>query len=175
MSTELTSKDLAREFTELSKRIDRAKPQQEDIDKWNEYLKQTPDLWRVTGDLSDRALRRMIKQCAGDSRDVEMSMTHGVETIKHKLGYRQANQLVQLLIEHVVVCWLHLSRAQLIYVDGRSHSITYDEADYLERFLSASQRRFLRACDTLVRVQRQGLKMQVNIAQQQVVDNRGTT
>ena len=172
---ELSTRGMAGELLDLCKRVDRKKPQATDIEELREHLKQIPDLWRVTGDLSAMAIRLMIDQHPDDSRSAKLSAEAGVESVKRDLGYENANQLERLLIEHLVICWLHLGRAQLRYhVVASRESLTLEQGDYWERYLSASQRRFLRACETLARVKKAGVKLQVNIAKQQIIDNRGT-
>lgn len=79
-------------------------------------------------------------------------------------------ELERLLVQQVVLTWLKLGHTEWhhehILVNGH---MTIQVADFWERRLSAAQRRYLRACETLARVRRLGLPMlQVNIGAQQV-------
>jgi len=72
----------------------------------------------------------------------------------------------RLLIEQVVLCWLRMFVTEQRYtniVEGAK--LTMREADFWERRLSAVQRRYLRACETLARVRKLVRStVQVNIA-----------
>ena len=90
----------------------------------------------------------------------------------HRFGF-----LARLIIGQIVGCWLRLSFVEYTY--GRAlvtGTLTLNQGDFWERRLSAAQRRYLRAIETLARVRRMNLPaMQVNIAAQQVnqVNTRG--
>jgi len=169
---ELSEAELPAEFLELRGKVDTEKPKKADVLALRDLLDREPDLWRVAGDLTDIAIRSLIAEYPADSRTAKESARHGVTRMRRELGYEHASQLERLLIDQVVICWLHIGRAQLRYDDKQSQSMTFVEGDYWQRYLSASQRRLMRACETLARVQKMGPKIQVNIAQQQVVDNR---
>jgi hypothetical protein len=75
--------------------------------------------------------------------------------------------LERLLIEQVVLCWLHFNLLDLEYTNIMSASISASTADHSERRLSAAQRRYLRACEALARIRklaRTTPALQVNIA-----------
>jgi hypothetical protein len=77
--------------------------------------------------------------------------------------------LERLLIEEVALRWLHLRLVDLEYADATSQSILLPSAEHWEGRLSAAQRRYLRACDTLARLRKlasASSALQVNIAAQ---------
>jgi hypothetical protein len=104
----------------------------------------------------------------GKSRPVmRESVEEGMEHIRHELGYARAPMLEQLLIEQVVTAWLRLGICEVKYShDISASSVSIPKADFLDRALSAAQRRYLRAIEALVRVRRLKLPAQrVNFAQ----------
>ena len=87
--------------------------------------------------------------------------------LKKDLGYDDAPMLEQLLIQQAALCWLKLSLIELSYSGTMKQSITLTLAMYWEKRLSAAQRRFTRACETLARVRklsRNTPALQFNIA-----------
>jgi len=127
----------------------------------------SPTLWRKASMAQASALA-VMKQIT-DSEQVKVVLEANYEGLIRDLGGDSAPPLERALIEHVALCWLRLQNAEQTYsrVTGEPHSIA--ELDYFERRLSASQRRYLRACETLARVRRLRLPtVQVNIGEQQV-------
>ena len=73
----------------------------------------------------------------------------------------------QLLIQQAALCWLKLNLVELSYSGTMKQSITLTLGIYWEKRLSAAQRRFTRACETLARVRklsRNTPALQFNIA-----------
>jgi hypothetical protein len=65
------------------------------------------------------------------------------------------------------LCWLKLNLVELSYSNTMKQSITLTLAIYWEKKLSAAQRRFTRACETLARVRKLSSNvpaLQLNIA-----------
>jgi hypothetical protein len=89
--------------------------------------------------------------------------------LKKELGSEEAPLLEQLLIQQAALCWLKLNLVELSYSGTMKQSITLTLGIYWEKRLSAAQRRFTRACETLTRVRklsRNTPALQVNIAAQ---------
>jgi hypothetical protein len=136
-------------------------------------LQEHPTLWRVAGDLAAQARRHTINELDATPALREL-VRYGLEAMQHELGYTDAPILERLVIDQVLLCWLRLNYAEYQYT-----SITHGEAswkvrDYWERRLSASQQRYTRAIDALVRVRKlaRPMPLQVNIGGQQVIARR---
>jgi hypothetical protein len=87
--------------------------------------------------------------------------------LKKDLGSDGAPMLEQLLIQHAALCWLRLNLTELGYSSAMSQSISLTLGVYWEKRLTAAQKRFTRACETLTRVRkwsRTTPALQVNIA-----------
>ena len=85
------------------------------------------------------------------------------------MGWEVAPPLERLLIEHVALCWLRVQCVEQRYAQIMAKSITLEQGRYWESRLSASQRRYLRATETLARVRKLRLPpVQVNIGEKQV-------
>ena len=92
---------------------------------------------------------------------------HRLQVLKKDLGSEGAPMLEQLLIQHAALCWLRLTLAELAYSNTVKGSITLTLGLYMEKRLTAAQRRFTRSCETLARVRklsRNTPALQFNIA-----------
>jgi hypothetical protein len=139
-----------------------------DLAAMRKVLSDTPELWRLSGDLAEFA-RSQILQSVPLPPTVAESARVGAKAIAQELGGKDAPLIERMIIEQAVSCWLQLSLTQFLYsVNTRSGPI--ERGDYWERRLSATQRRYLRAIETLARVRRllRPNAVQVNIGAQQV-------
>jgi hypothetical protein len=92
---------------------------------------------------------------------------HRLQGLKKDLENEGAPLLEQLLIQHAALCWLKLNLVELSYSNAMKQSITLTLGMYWEKRLTAAQKRFTRACETLTRVRRWSRNtpaVQVNIA-----------
>ena len=93
------------------------------------------------------------------------------DTLQAELGYAQALPAEKLLIAEVVLCWLRHYLAELRYTDSTANKgRTMEQGEYWERRVAATQRRYLRAIETLARVGKllRSVTVQVNIGDKQV-------
>ena len=157
------------EFVELVHKTNKTKPKSEDVEALRECLHKSPVLWRLFGDIAKLAAEELIDAASGDQVVVRESLKTGQEELRRDLGYQQASALERLLIDQVVLCWLRLHYGEHNYTAVTKGATPIVLADYWERKLSASQRRFMRACETLARIRKLGLRVvQVNIADKQL-------
>ena len=163
VTTEITEAiDAAGEIIERTNTDD---PDESDVVELRRVLAEDPDLWRCAGDLADVAVRELVRDQT-PTVFVKESVTHGLEVLRDSLGYGRSSAIERLLIEHMALCWLRLFFMEFEYTSAwKRGSMAVTQADFLERRLSHTQRRYLRACETLARIRRMGPKaLQVNIA-----------
>jgi len=140
-------------YLQLVKRIDRQQPDPADIQALRHMLHEHPGLWRLAGDLSHAAALDIIRQLQAGPVVAE-SLKQARASLMQELGYPAASPLERLVIEQVVLCWLHLNIVQLEYTAVIRQSLVAPAADHWERRLSAAQRRYLRAVDALARIRK---------------------
>lgn len=164
--TELrTPNEIASSLVTLVRSVDTEKPKQRDIEALRKCLQVVPDLWQAVADLVKVTEDRVMGEL-----DMPRSMREGLgvelQHLKEELGYSTAPMLEKLLIEQVALCWLRQNITEL-RLTSATHGGTVGQCEYWEKCLSASQRRYLRACETLARVRKLTLgtlALQVNIA-----------
>jgi hypothetical protein len=99
-----------------------------------------------------------------------------LDEVKQGLGFETATPLERLLIEQIALCDLRLGEAEMMYSQIVSRSHSPEKSLYVERRLSACQRRMMNAVEGLARVRRlmrATPAVQVNIAGQQIVARGG--
>ena len=157
-------------------KTDKEKPTADDRAELDRILRQVPAVWNVAGDVMNHTALGMIKQFNG-TYALKKSLSTGWEQMQRDLERPSDGPLERLLIQQIALAWLKLAYTEHTHKHYlMTGSTTIVQADFWERRLSAAQRRFLRATETLARVRRLQLPaVQVNIAEQQVnqVNARG--
>ena len=158
------------QLVKVIRETDTDKPSAEAREMLDDFLRSSPAMWRGAGDMVEQAARHLIKAASGKSYAVNASMTRGWEQLPADLARPGDGELERLLVQQVVISWLHLSYIEYQYSAMTTmQDITIKRAEYWERRLSAAQRRYLRATETLARVRRLQLPaVQVNIGNQQI-------
>ena len=158
------------------RKTDRETPTAADRAELDRILRDTPAVWTFAGDMMNHTALGLIRQ-QGVTYALRASLETGWEQLQRDLARPSDGALERLLIQQIVLAWLKLAYTehhQRHYLMSGNQLIT--QCDFWERRLSAAQRRFLRATETLARVRRLQLPaVQVNIAEQQVnqVNTRG--
>jgi hypothetical protein len=151
------------------------------LDKTNKEHPNPKDIKALSDLLSDNRKLELWREVASAAYLAEITVTenahataslkecwkHRLQALKKDLGYDGAPLLEQLLIQQAALCWLKLNLVELNYSSVMKQSITLTLGMYWEKRLSAAQRRFTRACETLARVRklsRNTPALQVNIA-----------
>lgn len=175
----LTSKHAAPKNEDEGKRLRRVidatsaeKPTHEDVQELRALLKEYPALWTLAGNWSQMAIDRMLEGAAKQVF-VRESTKHRLDLLRRELGAESAPALEKILIENIVVCWLQLHITQTKYeLNTRQAGVAV--ATYWEKRLSATNARYLRACETLARVRRLSTPaMQINVGTNQVNVTQG--
>jgi len=152
-------------FAELVNRTNRKNPSPTDVEALRRMLRECPSVWGSAEFAFSTALN-MIQSVKATSGVREL-MEHSYRQLSNDLGHDRASPLEKALIEHLALVWLRL----YVVEQGYTQKTMSDErcsltlADYWDRRLSAAQQRYLRACETLVRVRKLHVPaLQMNIA-----------
>jgi hypothetical protein len=156
------------EITSLLKRCDTEDPAPEDVQALRRHLQESPHAWRVYGDLANAITEEMIRGIQTSALGKESVVVWRLKT-RNELGYKEAPPLEKMLIDHLMLCWLRLQMAEHVYTGCTKEGGTLNQGLFWEKRLSAVQRRYLRAVETLARIRKLALPvLQVNIGDKQV-------
>lgn len=92
-----------------------------------------------------------------------------MQQMREELGSQTASPLERLLIERIVLCWLHLDTAELRYSQGMTKGTSWAGATFYEKSVDRAQKRYLAAVHSLALVRRLQIPaMQINVGEKQV-------
>lgn len=164
---EMRVKAPTKKLERLMQKTAQENPEPEDVKALRKALQEEPGTWRAAGDMLDHAQDQIIQSMASGLVVIEESTRRGTEELQNDLSEPTDGPLEKLLIQEVILCWLHHShtvhRMQRITMQG-SHSLS--EGNYWEKRVAASQRRYIRAMKSLARVRKLNVSVQINVAQQ---------
>jgi hypothetical protein len=161
---------------EVIRKTDKERPTADDRAELDRILRDVPAVWTVAGDVMNHTALGMINQMKG-TYALTASLRTGWEQLQRDLARPSDGPLEALLIQQIALAWLKLAYTEHHHRHFlMAGNVPITQCDFWERRLTAAQRRFLRATETLMRVRRLQLPaVQVNIAEQQVnqVNARG--
>jgi hypothetical protein len=160
------------EIKALVKKVDRENAKPADVEKLRQVLRHGPaagvDFQAEITPTTYRAVIASMQHTALEGIAIERTC----EKKKADLGYANASPMEKMLIDAVVLTWLRYTQVERSAASVWGGSHTSESGAYWDKRLSAAQRRYLRAIETLARVRRLALPMlQVNIAEKQQVNN----
>jgi len=112
--------------------------------------------------------RALIDQAAGNNLVIRETLARKCAALTQELAGPTPSPLERLLVERIVLCWLHLHCAEAIYWTLQDLSLR--QAAFHQARISKAQARYLAAIRTLAQVRRLEVPaVQVNIGHQQVI------
>jgi hypothetical protein len=131
-----------------------------------EALKDPALVDHLGGDLARLAQSALVDKFSGNLLFRE-TLQRKLDLLREELSGPNPTPLERLLVERVVSCWLYLHHVEMRCCQKESTSLAV--GSYLERSLSAAQKRYLAAIKTLALVRKLAVPvLQVNIARKQV-------
>jgi hypothetical protein len=157
----------AAELKALIESTNKANPTKEDRAALAAAFDKLPELTAIMGNIMRNLRKNKIKKLS-ESHFFQESASRTLDRIERELGYEGAPMASKLLIEQVLLCWADLAEVQAFHnlCMERSHSLS--EGKYWDERLTRAQARYLRALETLAKVNRlfKVVPVQVNIAAQ---------
>ncbi len=177
--SEITQSERAEALEKVEKIADRLlatvnaqKPTKVQLAELRKALDDTPEWVSLLGDMSGQLRSRIIESMAPQP-GLHIAVKKQAEQMAKELGAGQASPLERLLIDQVVIAWLRWQSVEWNYQSNFAQSITLTKGIYLEKRLTAAHRRYLQSIESLAKGRRLLARapVQINIAQQQVVQN----
>jgi len=167
-------RQIVEEYNRLHQAASVKKPKAEDVERLRQFAIAHPGIFDVCPLLANATLDELIASLHTNEA-TKIYMRGEVRAVERNLGYNTASYMERLLIKDVAICWLRMQLIEQTYTNNLNtdDGVTFTKAEYLEKRLSATRRRYLQSIEGLARVRgllaRAGV--QINIAQQQVVMN----
>lgn len=125
--------------------------------KSNSPARHLANFERIQQSIKESLLEYML----GENDVIRIRMSEAVEHKIKEIQGDASNPIELMIAQNIVTCWLNL-----MYTENNLHrkDRTFKQDEYWDKALTAAQRRFLRACETLAKIRRLNLNIQVNIA-----------
>lgn len=170
VTTQVEANITAEKVTALVEAVDSGKPTNEQRAELACYFDQFPKLAKLQGDANEHITTRLIQSLHGSGSEAgEMAVLTHLRNIKAGMGYKGAPIAEQMLIDHICICWLRLQLAEWRHLNHTTEGHDMKDGAYWENVLNAAQKRYLRAVESLARVRSLNVKIQINMANQQIV------
>lgn len=150
-------KTISKRFHSLLTKVNKEHPRPTDIQDLKDLLYDNKgmELWKAVigmGELAEsQALDTILN---GSGQGMRECWRQRLQAMRADLGYSQSPALERLLIQQVTLCWLNLNLTEYRLTNVMKQSIWFECGLYWEKRLTAAQRRFARACETLTRVRK---------------------
>lgn len=119
-------------------------------------------------DLAHEAEQALIHEITCGNIAQREALLHKLAQLRSELAGANPHPLERLLVDRVVLCWLHAYQAELQY--GLAENVPDDLADCLQQQLDRTQRRLLAAIKCLATVRRLALPIKLDVAVAGVVE-----
>ena len=158
-----------KEFVELLRQADKPHAKPEAIEALRRHLAQHPLDAAQMGDLVSILQYNLTTTVFGNNKGIGVTVEAHCGNLRSELGHAEASPLERMLIENIVVCWLRLYTCELTYDTAGGHSLA--TGAHWERRLTLSHHRYLKAIETLAKIRKLGINVQINVGQNQVIAN----
>ena len=161
---------IRQEFHDLLMKANKDRPKPTDLQALTNLLNDNKGmgLWKAVigmGELAEsQALDTIVN---GSGQGMRECWRQRLRAMRSDLGYADSPSLERLLIQQVTLCWLNLNLTEYRHTNVMKQSISFSCGIYWDKRLTAAQRRFTRACESLARVKklsRNTPALQFNIA-----------
>jgi hypothetical protein len=134
-----------------------------------------PEMVDALGNVSLMLRDRITDGMAGDQKGLRFAISEWTEQLATDLGAEGASPLEKMLIDSLLVAYLQWQQVAWAHESIHRQGPSAGQGAYIERRLSAAQRRYLQAAESLARVRGllRRLSPQVNVAHQMIVQNSG--
>lgn len=141
------------ELFEIIQATNKEKPKQADIERMKAYLAEHPEEAAKLGNLANQLKTQIIDNAFSNSVLTSYSVLTYMKQMRSDMNYDDADFIERGLIDNVCLCWLRLYITEFQYNEYTKNA-SLARAMFWEKALSAAQKRYLRAVETLARIRK---------------------
>ncbi len=165
----ITSIEVKKEQEELFKAINKPEPSDVDKELLRLHFAETPKVYQQIADLSGRVQNSIVEKFS-DSYLVRESYRHKLAAMRDSLGWNDSTEIEKILIEQVCLNWLRHNFLESVHFEKTQASHSTETGLYWDKILTGAQKRYLRACESLVKVRK--LLAEADLREQQARNKR---
>ena len=158
-------KKTSSKFIEIFSKIDKEKPTKENLKEIQEYFPETKNPSITLQRLSQNLITNHFKKTFEASGANIEPLLGGVEKMRNELGYSSSATIEQLLIDEIILEFLRIHHMQLALTTFTTNKgIDLKNIKKFDELLNSAQARFHKSIQTLMKLRKSGVKLQINIA-----------
>lgn len=120
------------------------------------------------GDLARYAEESFVKALSGEDLSVREAIHAKLDALRKELLGENPTPVERLLVERVAACWLQVQDAEIRAAQNQT-DMTFKQADFHQRRMDATNKRYLAALKALALVRKLAVPaLQINFARKQV-------
>lgn len=146
------------------------KPKQKDIDALDKIFAENPHIWENVGNIGDRVMESIIKNDLGKNHLVYEATKKKLADLRDQLGWENSNQLEKVIIEQICLNWLRHNLLESVHSNKTRETHTVAIGNHWDKLLTQSQKRYLRAVESLAKVRK--LLAEAELKEQQAKNKR---
>jgi hypothetical protein len=122
-------------------------------------------LWEDTANLTNRIIKDYI-EAYGYNMTRRAILEETIMSIKTQLNYEASTIIEKMVIDSIAVSWLQWHHIETTFTESL-YQQGFDEKEkkFWDQLLNSAQKRYLRAIDSLTKIRKTGVNLQINIAQ----------
>jgi len=117
-----------------------------------ELLRQMPDLIEQVGNLAAVARGELLRHSSRGNLVLREAEETFMAKLGDEIGGEAPSPLERLLVERILMCWLHVQIAERRYAQAKDKPLM--KVAFYEKLLDKAQRRYLAAIKSLAQVRR---------------------
>ena len=158
-------KDIAEKFMEVYGKIKKEAPSKKNKEELEAFFIENKGPSLPIRELSKGLTNKLIEELYGSVTNVIGPLKRGVEEMRIELGYDNSSTIERLLIDDIIMGFFRLRHMQMRLHDCMAMSGTADKKRrFVDQMVSSAQRRFYKSIQTLNRLRKTGINLQINIA-----------
>lgn len=140
-------------------------PNHTQLEEFRDLIQKYPAfLWEDTANLTNRIIKEYL-QDSGHDMTLRTLLSESVKNIKTQLNYEASTIIEKMVIDSITVSWLHLQHMEAIFTKSlNSHAFDDKDMKFWDQLLTSAQKRYHREVDSLVKLRKPGVNLQINIA-----------
>jgi len=156
---------LNQKFLEYHYAIDASTPNHAQLEEFQNLIQKYPAfLWEDTANLTNRIIKDYLED-SGHDMTLRTLLSESIKSIKTQLNYETSTIIEKMVIDSITISWLQLQHMEAIFTKSL-HSQAFDQKEekFWDQLLTSAQKRYHRAIDSLVKLRKPGVNLQINIA-----------
>ena len=158
-------KEIRAKFLDVFGKIKKEAPSKKDKKELEAYFIENKKPSIPIQEFSKSITGHLIKEIFGQtSIDVE-KMENGIEEMRIEMGYDHSSTVEQLLIDEIILEFFRMHNMQMLLTSLIATEGTKERnIRFADQMVNSAQRRFYKSIQTLMRLRKTGINLQINIA-----------